>query len=153
MVIQGFKLTFAGSGASAVLMNYPGKIVTAQMELAGGSTGFGGAYSTAAKGALLQVSTGQTISGSMSCLAAAQGGNVQFFAITVTLVGTPAFSWITVSATSMGQVYVAGVTFSGAATGGRYSAHSGGIINTSGGGANFIPGNAAGSATVPGWYL
>lgn len=153
MVIQGFKLTFAGSGASAILMNYPGRLVTAQMELAGGSTGFGGAYSTAAKGSLLQVSTGQTISGSMSCLAAAQGGNVQFFAITVSLIGTPAFSWITVSATSMGQVDVAGVTFSGAATGSRYSAHSGGIINTNGGGANFIPGNAAGSATVPGWYL
>lgn len=48
----------------------------------------------------------------------------------------------------------AGTTFTGcgSVTGTRYTAATGGGIDTNGGGANFFPGNAAGSATSPGWY-
>lgn len=153
MVIQGFKLAFTGSGLSAIRMTAPGTITTAAMVLAGGSTGFAGAYNASERGSRIIVSTGLTITGGMACLCAVDGGVIQFFGITVTLTGTPAFSWTTMAATSFGLIMVSGVTFSGAATGIRYTIASAGGINTGGGGASFIPGNSAGSATSPGWYL
>jgi len=151
--IRGFKQTFAGSSASAVRLDAPGTITVTNIELAGGSTGFAGAYRASAPGARIIVSTGQTITGGMSCFAQAVfGGIVQFFGIPVTLTGTPAFSWLTVSATAMGLVDLPGVTFSGSATGVRYGANTGGGINTGGGGESYLPGNANGSTTTPGWY-
>ncbi|WP_055048880.1 hypothetical protein [Devosia sp. A16] len=155
LTIKGFKTTFSSTGGSAVRVSAPGRVTASNMELAGGSTGgFTGAYRADDPGAILMISTGQLISGGMSCLAQAiYGGIVLFFGITVTLTGTPAFSWITVGAQSMGLVELVGVTFSGAATGTRYNTSTGGGINTGGGGASFIPGNAAGTATAPGWYV
>jgi len=151
--IRGFKLTFAGASASAVLLSAPSVMTVTNMELAGGSTGYAAAYTANIAGAKLIVSTGQLISGGMSALVSAQdGGIVRFYGITVTLTGTPAFSWTTIAAGFGGLVSVSGVTFSGAATGVRYSAGSAGGINTGGGGASFIPGNSSGSATSPGWY-
>ncbi|RWP88368.1 MAG: hypothetical protein EOR12_16790 [Mesorhizobium sp.] len=153
VVIQGFRLAFTGSGLSAIRMTAPGTITTAAIVLAGGSTGFAGAFNASERGSRIIVSTGLTVAGNMSGLCAVDGGVIQFFAITVTLTGTPAFSWTTMSATSFGLIAVAGVTFSGAATGVRYSCLTAGGINTGGGGASFIPGNSAGSAASPGWYL
>ena len=152
MIIRGFKCRFAGAGASAVALSATGSITTSNMELVGGSTSFAGAYYVGVQGANITISTGQTISGGMSCLAQAGYGSIQFFGITVTLTGTPAFSWATIVANNGGIVQVSGVTFSGAATGVRYNAVLAGGINTNGGGANFIPGSSAGSATAPGWY-
>lgn len=154
MWIQGFKMTFTGASISAIVMGAPGTIISTNNNLAGGSTSFAGAYSAAIGGARIIVSTNQTISGGMSCFCQAiTGGLVVFHGITVTLTGTPAFSWQTFSSTSMGLINVSGVTFSGAATGTRYGASTGGGINTGGGGASYLPGNAAGSATSPGWYI
>ncbi len=154
MTIQGFKVTTTGAGLSVLAVNYVGTVTTAKMELAGGSTGFVGAYVASTAGAVIIVSTGQTITGGMPCFVQTIfGGIVRFFGITVTLTGTPAFSWMTVNSGRMGLVVLAGVTFSGAATGTRYGASEAGGIDTAGGGASFIPGNAAGSATAPGWYL
>jgi hypothetical protein len=151
--IRGFKLTFAGANAGAVLLSAPSVMTVTNMELAGGSTGYAAAYTANIAGAKLIVSTGQLISGGMSALVSAQdGGIVRFYGITVTLTGTPAFSWTTIAAGFGGLVSVSGVTFSGAATGVRYSAGSAGGISTNGGGASFIPGNSSGSATSPGWY-
>jgi hypothetical protein len=45
------------------------------------------------------------------------------------------------------------VTFSGNATGARYSALLNGVLYTGGGGANYFPGNAAGSTGSGGQYL
>lgn len=57
---------------------------------------------------------------------------------------------------SSGILNISGTTFSGAGagsvTGVRYIAVNGGGINTGGGGANYLPGNSAGTATSPGWY-
>lgn len=153
MVIKGFKCRFAGASQSAVTITVPGTITVASMELVGGSTGFAGAYYAGERGARIIVSTGQTISGGMSCFVQADGGVIQFFGITVTLTGTPAWSWLGAIANNMGLIMVSGVTFSGAATGVRYNAQTAGGINTGGGGASYIPGNSAGSVTSPGWYL
>jgi hypothetical protein len=43
--------------------------------------------------------------------------------------------------------------YSGSVTGQRYSVDSNGVIDTSGGGANFLPGSVAGTATTGGQYL
>lgn len=72
--------------------------------------------------------------------------------ITATLTGTPAFTQ-TVRSTDGGQVALSGITFVGTATGVRYSASTNGVINTGGGGANFIPGSIAGATTTGGQYV
>jgi hypothetical protein len=72
--------------------------------------------------------------------------------ITIALSGSPAFTGGFVTASIGGAVIYAGATFSGGATGPRYSVSSGGIIQTSGGGANFFPGNAVGTNDGTGIY-
>ena len=71
---------------------------------------------------------------------------------TVTLTGTPAFSgsFLLMDELSVAEIY--GVIYSGAATGTRYSATLNSVINTYGGGATFLPGNAAGSTATGGQY-
>lgn len=86
------------------------------------------------------------------------GANIDVFNRTVTLTGTPAFSTAFAGVATNGTMETTSITFSGAATGSRYQAGSGGVINTGGGGASYFPGNAAGtgtnfSATPWGLYL
>ena len=58
------------------------------------------------------------------------------------------------SSSDNGSQNWAGTSFSGCGSvvGTRFSATLGGGIDTNGGGGAFFPGNAAGSATSPGWY-
>lgn len=70
----------------------------------------------------------------------------------VTLTGTPNFSGAFVWAANGCVVRVPNITFSGSATGVRYGGGSGGVIDTSGGGANYFPGNSAGGIST-GYYL
>lgn len=73
--------------------------------------------------------------------------------ITITLTGTPAFSNAFARAANLGFVVLNSLpTFSGSATGSRYNATYGGVINTGSGNANFLPGNSAGSVTPGGQY-
>lgn len=154
MTIDGFKCTFTGGSLSAVYIRAAGVLTILKMEVAGGSTGFAGAFRANGSGAKLQIFGAQTVTGGMSCyVQALGGGHIQFSATTVTLTGTPAFSWLTVNADSFGYVTVGGVTFSGAASGTRYGAGLNGGINTGGGGASFIPGSVAGSVATSGWYV
>jgi len=69
----------------------------------------------------------------------------------VTLTGTPAFTQF-VAATNGGAVQSIGSTFTGGATGQRYNASLGGIINTFGGGGSYFPGNVAGATATGGQY-
>ena len=50
-------------------------------------------------------------------------------------------------------IYLTVSTFSGTVTGTRYKAVSGGVIDTSGGGANYFPGTIAGTVTAGGIYV
>lgn len=86
---------------------------------------------------------------------ASSNGVIQFTGtFTITLTGTPAFSQQFARASNNGTIYCdsGAITFSGAATGKRYEAVQGGCIDTEGGGANYFPGNSAGSVTSPGVY-
>lgn len=73
--------------------------------------------------------------------------------VTVTVTGTPAFSGAFASGILNASIVAGGVTFSGSATGVRYSAQGSSSISTSGGGANFFPGNSAGTTATGGQYL
>lgn len=72
--------------------------------------------------------------------------------VTVTLTGTPAFATAFATSNRLGFLIASGITFSGSATGTRYSASENGIITTLGAGANYFPGNAAGSTATGGQY-
>lgn len=83
--------------------------------------------------------------------AARNGGVITADARTVTLSGTPAFA--TAFASNQNATVLCGaMTFSGSATGVRYSASLNGVINAASGGANYLPGNAAGSTATGGQY-
>ncbi len=73
--------------------------------------------------------------------------------VTVTLTGTPNFTAPFAIAEFVSFLSYAGTTFSGSATGGRYQVHSNSVIWTNSGGANFFPGNSAGSTATGGQYL
>jgi len=79
-------------------------------------------------------------------------GVVDVQGVTVTLSGTPAFAGAFARVAQMGLAVLGYNTFSGSATGVRYQAVTAGGIEVNGGGASYLPGNSAGSATSPGWY-
>lgn len=94
------------------------------------------------------------IAGNMNnCLLAANQGSVQLSpGSTITLTGTPNFSssFVGVDRGSVATVY--GLTFSGSATGVRYTIASNAIVFVNSAGANYLPGNAAGTITTGGQY-
>lgn len=93
-----------------------------------------------------------TISGASPMHWSAQsGGIVNAEGRTVTLAGTPAFA-TAFAACGNGEIVCAGMTFSGSATGTRYSATLNGVIDTAGSGAAYLPGSVAGSAATGGQY-
>jgi hypothetical protein len=69
---------------------------------------------------------------------------------TITLTGTPAFTYFAQSVTA-GSIFAVGLTFSGAATGARYYASLLSVIQTNSG-VNYFPGNSAGSTASGGIY-
>lgn len=88
-------------------------------------------------------------SGASYCVQCTQGGFVAFTGRTVTLLGTPAFS-VFALITETGWFHFGGATFSGSATGARYSITGNGIAISAG---VTLPGNAAGSTTTGGQYV
>lgn len=91
--------------------------------------------------------------GTYHCLAQFRGA---LFVLnsTVTLTGTPNFTGNFVNSTSMSQIRHQGTTFSGSATGSRFNVANLSHIATGGGGANYFPGDVAGTtdATTFGLY-
>ena len=77
---------------------------------------------------------------------------IWFGSITVTLTGTPAFSSTFVRATIGSVVRAVSITFSGSATGARYSALMNSVISTNGAGTSYFPGSSAGSTATGGQY-
>lgn len=73
---------------------------------------------------------------------------------TITLTGTPNFTGAFAYADILGSISYNStqITFAGAATGKRYSATLNSVINTTGGGAAYLPGNIAGTTATGGQY-
>ena len=80
-------------------------------------------------------------------------GSIIADALTVTLTGTPAFSAAFAVGALCGTLECKFVTFSGSATGVRYSIVSNGAVDTNGGGASYLPGSVAGSTSTGGQYV
>lgn len=100
------------------------------------------------------ITNGYTISGGAAVHWYTQYGGLIFIqpGKTVT-VASPAFSSYFAYSTRNGIQNFTSTTFSVTApTGVRYFCDTGGGIDTNGGGAAFLPGNAAGSCANPGWY-
>lgn len=100
-----------------------------------------------------------TVTGSYAIAAASPfhiiarlGGVVDIPAVTVTTTGTPAFSGAFALVQQAAAVRITGATFTGSATGVRYSIATNGVIDTNGGGASYLPGGSAGSAATGGQY-
>jgi hypothetical protein len=86
---------------------------------------------------------------------ASQQGAILFDgSFTITLTGTPAFAIAFAYANEAGWIiiYSTSVTYSGAATGTRYTANLNSLLYTNGGGANYFPGSIAGSTATGGVY-
>lgn len=72
-------------------------------------------------------------------------------AMTVTITGTPAFNYFA-NASINSILYVPYITWSGSTTGARYSVNFNSVIGTNAAGANYFPGDSAGSAANGGIY-
>lgn len=104
-------------------------------------------------GGYINFSTGNTFSGnSIAAFFADKQGYIIFTGQTMTLTGTPAFS-VGFCYSNNGYIDAASATFTGSATGPRYYAQLGGIINTNGGSATYLPGNSSGSVINNGLYV
>lgn len=150
---KGIKLqtTTIGSG---IAISSPGAVVQIDKLNFGACAQFN--LSVDAPGSMITLipgATGLEISG--SCILpwrAVFGGKVDIQGITVTLTGTPAFSFAFASATNCGSIAGGFNTFSGSATGPRYVVSLNGVISSAAGGASYFPGDSAGSAATGGQY-
>lgn len=77
-------------------------------------------------------------------------GVQQTYSRTITITGTPNFSIAYAYMNTTGTIEDVGNTFSGSATGKRYSISLNSVLNTGGGGANYLPGNTAGDTPTTG---
>jgi hypothetical protein len=112
----------------------------------------GGAHIRSDNGAQVSGGTYTVSGGAVQHLLAVNGGIIALASGTVTVSGTPAISSAFANATGTSIISCFSVTFSGSATGTRYVVTTNAIISTFGGGANYFPGNSAGSTSTGGQY-
>lgn len=149
--LRGFELRTTTTGSSITVAS--GTQLTIQ-NIRFGATAAGYIHISAATYAIVTITGNITITaGTDRHLFASTFGTINYSGtITVTLTGTPAFTYFAV-AQRVGQIVTSSVpTFSGGATGTRYIADTNSNIYTAGGGANFFPGNVAGSTASGGQY-
>jgi len=148
--LQDMKLTVTTVG-SAIYVDNKSYIQFAGIDF--GAVPGGGRHLEAAGGAKLEAVGNYSISGGGQIhMLSTWGGIVAVVGKTVTLTGNPAFSTAFVYASRLAMISANGNTYSGAATGPRYLSDNNSIVFTNGGGANYFPGNAAGSVTSGGIY-
>lgn len=146
--LRGMKLTSATSPGYGINISGGSRIEFQNMNF-GAITTY---HVRAVDGATLEVTGNYTISGGALGHIVVSSGVVRCQSRTITLSGTPAFSGQFASATAIGYFVASSLTFSGSATGPRYSATLNGVINTAGGGASYFPGDSAGSTATGGQY-
>jgi hypothetical protein len=98
--------------------------------------------------------TGNTLAGAAAAIfdSEGSGSQVNTESVAIACSGSIAVSTAFAQATSLGQIVAIGAGWSGCAgwTGPRYFVDSNAQINTGGGGANYFPGNSAGSSGAHG---
>lgn len=153
LTVGGFQLQTTTSGNGIVVDTSGNVRVTGKMRFAAMA---GYAHMESARGgSWILLDTDYDITGATiyHFVAADQGYiSASGVARTVTITGTPNFSGAFAYATRLGSVSSSAVTFSGSATGVRYSGTLLSLVNTFGGGANYFPGGAAGSVATNSVY-
>jgi len=147
--IKDLKMQTTTAG-SCIVASDPGVYIVANNVVFGTSAG---SHTSATYGAQIWLNGGYSIVGSAAAgfhLYAANQGAVYVSGGTVTLTGTPAFSGFAYA--NMMGVVSSSATFSGSATGTRYTGGLNSVINSGGGGANYFPGNVAGGVTTGAQY-
>jgi len=150
LIIRNFKLT--SSGDSCCLHSALGSLNFTD------GMNFGSAASWHMQshngGSPIYVNGTNVISGGALAHFFSSAGGVIFHEGTVstTLTGTPAFGAAFAFATSGALIQSIAQTFVNAATGPRYRAELNAVINTSGSGVNYFPGNVAGTTATGGQY-
>lgn len=148
IIFQNMKVTSSGGSCIA---SSGASIITTGVGVIFGSAST--AHIVASNGGQIAIGSNYTIAGNAishyQCLGA--GSNMFGGSVTVTLSATPAFTQFAL-ASGLGEIGITGVTYSGSATGARYSALLNAVIATNGGGANYFPGNSVGSTGSGGQY-
>lgn len=148
--VQNVTLTTTGAACLDCLV--PASVLVSTGTVFGSSSNYH--LRANAPGAIFYAADNYTITGGAVChwQTFGSGSSIQIEFITITLTGTPNFSGAFVNAQDTGYVLATGLTFSGSATGTRYVAQTNGGIQTGGGGANYFPGNGAGTTATGGYY-
>jgi hypothetical protein len=147
--LSGFKLQTTTSG-NAINATVSGANITISGLMNFGSCA--GVQIRAVRGGNVSIASPYTISGGGTVhYQSAQSGVIAGANQTITLTGTPGFTTFA-DANTVAFINLFGFTFSGSATGTRYSVALNGAINTFGSGGTFFPGNAAGATTTGGVY-
>jgi hypothetical protein len=150
LTIGGFKLDCSVSNQAGLLAT-AGGIISVQGTMEFGTR----ATVQATESAVIFIAgtfSGYTISGGGGAhLYADQESVIILRNMAVTVSGTPSFSIFAI-ANNTSSILCSGTSFSGSATGARYSAFARGVVNTQGAGANFFPGSSAGSTALGGVY-
>lgn len=145
--ITGFKVIAATSG-------YGISAIASQIDV--GVMDFGAcatAHLNVEQGSIVTFLNNYTISGgSTRHWFVTTGALIQCAGKTITLTGTPALSSGFLIASRGGGALISGNTFTGSATGSRYVITFNAWADVAGGGASYLPGNAAGSVANGGVY-
>lgn len=143
-------LQLASSGSSCLHAANGGAIT-----IAGNcNLGAAGGYHMYCDGGTITASANYSIVGAAFAHWYVSGGRISAYARTVTNTGTNAFSYFA-WADMTGVIFcpLGTIGSGGTITGTRYLATGNGVINTGGGGASYLPGNAAGSTSTGGQYV
>ena len=149
-VLEGFKLTSSVASQHGIYLNNGVSVDIQNLDFGALN---GGRHMIISNGSRINFVGNYTVSGSANRhYNVGTGGIANGSGITVTVTGTPAFSGAFAYATRLGLINLTGVTFSGSATGARYSIDTNGVIYTGGAGASYFPGDSAGSTATGGQY-
>lgn len=147
----GFKLQTTTSGSA--VRSETGAVVTISGAMEYGACATNHLHSI--NGGRIIVAANYTISGGCSVHAAGAGpaSLVNIAGLTITLTGTPAWGVAFAQGFNLGNVIASSTcTFSGSATGARYTATLNGVVRVDGAASTYFPGNSAGSTASGGQY-
>lgn len=150
-VIDGVKVVAAGSGTSGLLATgRPTNLTVNRINFGACNLN----QVSMINGAAVTFIANYTISGAAAAhWGVASQGQIVAAGKTITISGTPAFSTAFATCSQVGLMVVSGNTFSGSATGARYSSITNAVIDTAGGGATYLPGDTGGSTGTGGQYV
>ncbi len=147
--LRGVQLTYTGGGTGFGIFATAGANVQFQ------NVDFGAGWLQHIRSenyAIIRATGNYSISGGAASHWEGSTGLIYVGGKTVTLTGTPAFSSAFAEA-SFNSTFIAGsMTFTGSATGKRYSAATNSVIYVGGAGATYLPGDVAGSTSTGGQY-